>query len=404
MAEQAVSGQGMTSRVIDLTDPGLFLGESPDGVYAELRRQGPLWRNRSAHGPDFWAVVRHQEIVRGYADSKSFSSVNGIRLGTDPAAAGRAAQRMLIVSDPPTHTGLRGDINRTLGPAVLRALTARLHETVRTVLDQALQLPEIDFVSEVASRIPEDTICQLLGVPETDRSELARLTTQAFESPDEQVRRAANAEVFLYFDELVTRYRHRGTDDQGSQDVVTVLAASSLDTETIVLNCAGLLAGGNETTRHAISGGLLALTQFPDQFTGLGQDEALVDSAVEELLRWTTPAVYVLRNVVRPVELGGVELLPGEQVALWNASGNRDEAVFPDPGRLDLARFPNRQLAFGHGRHTCIGARLARLEIAAFLSGLRTKVGGVEITGTPEWNGSNFARGLRRLPVRLIPR
>lgn len=379
---------------IDLADPALFAGGGPDRAYAELLRRGAVHRNECRDGSWFWAVVRHSDIVRAYGDAATFSSVNGIRLGSDPEAVGRAAQRMLIVSDPPVHSALRRIVGSTLTPAVLRRLDADLKRHVTELIDRTLELREFDVVSEIAARIPEAVICGLLGVPEADRRELLELTTRAFESPDDMARAGANADIFMYFDDLVSlRQRRPGTD------VVSQLLAAGLDPDDVVLNCNGLLSGGNETTRHALAGAVLAFAEFPDQLAALRANPD-VATAVEEILRWTTPAVYVLRTVTRPTEVSGVTMAAGDQVALWNAAGNRDPEVFADPFRFDLSRSPNRHLAFGHGRHTCIGARLARLEIAAFLAELCRRVAGVIVTQPPVWNGSNFARGLSRLIVR----
>ncbi|MFJ8473594.1 cytochrome P450 [Kitasatospora sp. NPDC094011] len=387
----------------DLTDRMLYETGDPEALYARLRRQAPVWRQRDTDGNTFHAVLRHRDILTAYTDTATFSSVNGIRIGADTTAVDYAAHKMLIVSDPPVHAHLRRAISRTLTPEVLRSLAARLDRHIGQLFEQALCADAVDLVHDIARPISQTVICDLLGVPPTDRAHLVDLTTQAFEAGEENTRRAANTEIFLYFDDLLDQHRSR-PPESGRPTVMSLLAHSELDHDTAVLNCSGLLSGGNETTRHVLSAGTLALARHPGQFARLTTDAALTDPAVEELLRYTSPAVYVLRTVTRPVTLAGTHFAKGDRVALWNASGNRDEDVFPDPDHLLLDRTPNRHLGFGQGRHICIGARFARLEIATYLGHLRTRVRALQVAGPPRWNGSNFARGLTSLPIRLVPR
>jgi cytochrome P450 len=165
-----------------------------------------------------------------------------------------------------------------------------------------------------------------------------------------------------------------------------------------------VLAGANETTRYVMSGGLLEFAREPAHLDWLRTaDDAGIACAVEEMLRWTTPAVHVLRTTTRDTEIGGVPIAAGDRVTAWNPAANRDPAVFPDPDRFQPGRTPNKHLAFGVGQHFCIGARIGRMELAAFLAELRAHVKTVELTGEPRYNSSNFTWGLTTLPVRLTP-
>jgi cytochrome P450 len=178
-----------------------------------------------------------------------------------------------------------------------------------------------------------------------------------------------------------------------------------LTDEEIVFNCNGVLAGANETTRYSTAGGVLALAENPDQWRALrAGGEAAIPAAVEEILRWTVPGVHVLRTATRPATVGGVPIGVGDRVTIWNVSANRDEAVFADADRFLVDRSPNRHITFGAGRHLCLGARLARLELAAFLSELLDRVEKIELRGKPRYNASNFTWGLRELPLRLVPK
>jgi cytochrome P450 len=276
---------------------------------------------------------------------------------------------------------------------------------VRGLLDDALAAGEVDVV-ETARRLPTRVVCALMGVPREEWDWLGGTMNDAFEGEDEQSRLAAHAEIFLYFSELVLDRRDNPGDDFVSRIAADRRSTADgpkrplTDTE-IVVNCNGVLAGGNETTRYSAAGAVLALIEHPDQWAALRADRALLPSAVEEVLRWTTPGVHVLRTATAPTTIGGVDIAAGDRVTLWNVSANRDDAEFGDAGRFRVDRTPNRHIAFGGGRHQCLGARLARLELTVFLEELLNRVAAVDIVGEPRYTASNFTWGVRELPVRL---
>jgi cytochrome P450 len=385
------SGSDERTGRIDLTDPAHFAGDDVDELYAELFRRGPIHRNETGDGA-FWVAVRHDSIVEAYSDPATFSSVNGIRLGASAESVGGAAGRMLIVSDPPEHSRLRRTVAGTLGPDSLRRVEPEIRRLVADLFDQTIGRGPFDVVEMIAARIPEAVIGTLLGVPEQDRRAVLELTDRAFHGSDPASRAAASTDIFVYLDELVS---HRSASP--GTDLLSQLLTAGLDRDDAILNGTGLLFGGSETTRHVISGAVAAFARFPAELDRLRSGSASTASAAEELLRWTSPAVYVLRTITRHTRFAGTDLEAGEQIALWNAAGNRDPDVFHDPHRLDVTRSPNPHLAFGHGRHTCVGGRLARLELNAFLAELVRRVTRVTITEPPVWNGSNFARGYQKL-------
>jgi cytochrome P450 len=394
---------------VDLTAPDLFAENRFWPVLAWLRRNSPVHWHATTDGDGFWAVSRYDDIVAVYTDQESFSSRYGMRLDSRPDAVSAVAQRMLIVSDPPDHTHLKRVLNTAFAADQMPMIEPLVDRVVREVLHAAVDAAELDFL-DVAKRIPNYVVCALMDIPRADWGWVGDVTTSAFEGADEDVRASAHSEVFLYFTDLlaerrekpgtdfVSRIAHerRATDEPGKSRLLT--------DEEIVFNCNGVLAGANETTRYSAAGGLLALIENPSQWAALrAAGPAAVPVAVEEILRWTVPGVHALRTVLRPTRIRDVPVAVGDKVTVWNVSANRDESIFDKPDQFRIDRAPNRHLTFGAGRHLCLGARLARLELGVFLRVLAQCVRGVELTGEPVYNASNFTWGLRSLPVRLLP-
>jgi cytochrome P450 len=392
--------------LIDLTDDQAFAGSAFWDAMTWLRANDPVHRHPLPDGNGFWALTRYADATAVYRDSDTFSSRYGMRLGTNPDAVSAVAQQMLIVSDPPDHTQLKRVLNTSMLPDDIDGL---VREIVRELLLEAVTEGELDIV-QTTRRIPTRVICALLGVPRPDWDWLGGVMNGAFEGEDELTRAGNHGEIFLYFTELLKERRRKPR-----ADFISRVAADRRTTETageereltdeeIIVNCNGIMAGGNETTRYSAAGGVLALIQNPAQWELLrSSGPAAIPAAVEEILRWTTPGVHVLRTAMRPTRLGDRDIAVGDQVTIWNVSANRDESAFPRADQFDITRTPNRHLTFGGGRHMCLGARLARLELTAFLSGLIDHVSEVELIGDPTYTASNFTWGTSTLPVRLTP-
>ncbi|MDT8909436.1 cytochrome P450 [Amycolatopsis sp. PS_44_ISF1] len=395
--------------LIDLTDEKTFAGNGFWEDLAWLRENDPVHWHPQPDGPGFWAVTRHADALGVYLDWETFSSRNGMRLDTNPAAVAAVTQRMLIVSDPPDHSQLKRVLAKGFSPAEIPHAEDLVRRVVRELLAEALREREIDLV-DLARRVPTRVVCALMGVPREEWDWLGGTMNAAFEGEDEASRRAAHAEIFLYFSELVTTRREEPGDDFVSRIAHDRRSTSVpgetrlLSDEEIVVNCNGVLAGGNETTRYSAGGAVLALLQNPAEWEKLrAWGRPIPPSAIEEVLRWTTPGVHVLRTATRPTRIAGTDIAAGDRVTVWNVSANRDETAFDAPERFDLTRTPNKHLTFGGGRHQCLGARLARLELTVFLEELVAGVEAIEPTGEPGYTASNFTWGVRHLPVRLTP-
>jgi cytochrome P450 len=256
-------------------------------------------------------------------------------------------------------------------------------------------------------------ICILLGVPEADRHRLFECTDRcfdfrsgdAFEETDEF--RAAMAELLTYGSALIAEKRRRPTDDMLSVVVHATLPGEdppTLSDQELLFFFSLLFAAGSDTTRNAASGGLVALLEHPGELARFAAEPGLLGSAVEEMVRWTSPSAYNRRTATRAVELAGSAIRPGDKVVFWEASANRDERVFDDSMRFRVDRDPNPHLGFGHGVHFCLGANLARLELRILYEAFLARFATIELAGRPEWTRSNKHTGLRHLPVRLRAR
>ncbi|MGW0607470.1 cytochrome P450 [Streptomyces sp. NPDC002644] len=393
---------------IDLLDPEPFRRDDFWDTFAWLRANAPVYRHPEPDGDGFWVLSKHRDIVDVYADSDTFSSARGMRLGSEPAAVAAVTQRMLIVSDAPHHTRLKRALYQAFGPQQMPRLEALVTGVVADLVAEAAEAGELDFI-DLAKQLPNRVVCAMMGIPRADWAWIGALTTDAFDSPDETVRSNAHSEIFLYFIELLAERRARPGTDLVSQIAHDTLVdegdgtARPLSDEEIVFNCNGVLSGANETTRYSAAGAVHMFARLPEQWELLRRlGPGGVAPAVEEILRWTTPGVHALRTALRDTEIAGTPVAAGDRVTLWNVSANRDEDVFTDPHAFRVDRRPNRHVAFGHGRHLCLGARLARFELGALLTEMLGALDGFELTGPALFNSSNFTWGITSLPVRLL--
>jgi cytochrome P450 len=361
-------------------------------------------------------VSRHADVLRVLLDPGTFSSVGGggrPRGGTFLADTPGAGV-MLNMMDDPRHRRIRELIHRGFTPRRVADLEANLRERTLAIVEAAAGKRELDFVREVARELPLQAICMLLGVPQQDREVLCDWVDLGLEHADrevpgsEEARAGANASLARYGAELVASKRVQPGDDVLSAVIHAELPSEDpprLADDELLYFFLLLIAAGSETTRKAIAGGLLALMQNPDEMARLWANAAeLLPTAIEEIVRWTTPSVYKRRTLTREVLLHGQRLLPGDKITSWEMSANRDERVFREPFRFDVARDPNPHLAFGQGVHYCLGAHLARLEIRVMFEELISRFAGFEPAGPHTWTRDTRLFGLKSLPVRALPR
>ncbi|MGB8387614.1 cytochrome P450 [Mycobacterium sp.] len=406
---------------IDLGDPELFRHGFPHDVFTVLREQAPVWRHPDTPGTKdvgrpFWVVSRHADIDAVSRDHEHFRSYEGPSIPDwDPNARGLT----LIAMDPPDHSRLRRLVNRGFTPRMIAMLEDQVQSWAATVVDHALEKGECNFVDEVACQLPMHMIADIVGIPGDDRAELFGLVRKMLDTLDPQSGRTevelaeSLGKTYAYAHELAEEKRRSPRDDVWSKlttaevehpdGTSTRLSELELDLFFILL-----VIAGSETTRDSISAGLLALLEHPAQMEHMRRDPSVLDTAVEEIVRWTSPTSYFGRTATRDVILHDARIEAGDRVSLWYASANRDAAVFTDPFRFDVTRNPNPHVGFGgHGVHYCLGANLARRNIKMMFSELFARAKKIEMLGEPSYRSAGITNmitcSLKDLPVRLLP-
>ena len=397
----------------DPTDPQLCQDGIPLEEFLELRKTAPVWWVEQA--PDaragfddtgYWAVSRHQDVAAVSKNSKDFSSAeNGaiIRFSPDMTRDQVELQQvMLINQDPPNHTKTRQVISRGFTPRAIAAMEEQLVERANTIVDEALAKGEGDFVFDVAAELPLQAIADLLGVPQEDRRKLFDWSNQmmSYDDPEYDVNPdVAAAEILGYAMGMAEDRRAKPQDD-----IITKLITADVDGQSLGEDEFGyfvilLAVAGNETTRNAITHGMHAFLDNPDQWELYKKERP--KSAVDEIIRWATPVTVFQRTALNDVEVGGQEVKKGQRVGLFYASGNHDESVFQDPGSFDIMREHNPHLSFGgHGAHYCIGANLARLEVEVMFNVIADRMPDITRIGEPRRLRSGWINGIKELPVR----
>jgi cytochrome P450 len=397
---------------VDLTDLDNFAAGFPHHLFARHRAEAPVWWHEpTEHTPDgegFWSVATYAEVQQVLREPARYSSETG---GARPYGGTLiqdlpVAGVVLNMMDDPRHNRIRRLVSKGLTPLTIRRLEDELRRRTAVLLDAIPDGEPFDFLVDVAAELPLQVICILLGVAEDDRHELFAAVEPGFDfrSGNGTAREATTFDMVEYGRALIAEKRARPTDDMLSIVVHARLAdeePSALTDDELYMFFSLLFAAGSETTRNAIAGGVHALVDHPDQLAALRDDPALLGTAIEEVLRWTTPSPSKRRTATATVELGGHSIEPGQKVVVWEGSANRDERAFPDAGSFDVGRDPNLHLGFGHGLHFCLGASLARLEMRVMYEEMLARFSRVEPAGDIEWTRSNRHTGIRHLPLTL---
>ena len=409
----------MTLAGIDFTDLDNFAAGFPHDLFAVHRRDAPVyWHAPSDNTPDgegFWSVATYAETLAVLRDPQTYSSVTG---GSRPFGGTllqdlSIAGQVLNMMDDPRHAQIRRLISSGLTPRMIGLVEDDLRARTRRLLDSVEPGVPFDFLVEIAAELPTQMICILLGVPESERHWLFHAIEPQFDfgmaraaSVGQLTPEEAGTRMYAYGQELIASKRAEPTDDMLSVVAnATVdddgLSAPFLSEMELYLFFSLLFGAGAETTRNAVAGGLLALAEHPEQLALLCSDLSLLPTAVEEIVRWTSPSPSKRRTATRDVELGGCAIEAGQKVQIWEGSANRDGLVFADPDAFDISRKPNPHLGFGQGVHYCLGASLARLELRVLYEELLARFGSVQVVKPVEWTRSNRHTGIRHMVVEL---
>jgi cytochrome P450 len=393
---------------IDLLSPERFAGGQPHDQFAWLREHDPVHWHDEPGGRGFWAVSRFADVWTVDRDFATYSSGPTILIA-DPMSesGGFGPYKMMLMMDPPEHTAFRKLIRSEFTQPAAHLREGRIQALARQIVDAVIDKGECDFVAEVAGEMPSFVIAELMGLPLDDGRELYKLTETIHTAPEALPPGAGAAAVqkmFEYGTRLIAEKRARPADDLASKLLACEVDGRRLEDVEFLLFFLLLVDAGGDTTRNLLSGGLLALMEAPDQHRWLMADlDARLPAAREELLRWTSPVIYMRRTARRDAELGGKQVREGDKVVMYFGSANRDPEKFDRPDALVLDRPANEHIAFGTGPHGCLGQHLARIEIDAMLREVLTRMSGFELAEPIEWLPSNFISGPKRMPVRFKP-
>ncbi|MFC4506820.1 MULTISPECIES: cytochrome P450 [Streptomyces] len=397
---------------VDLTDPALYSEGEPHHVWHELRVHAPVRRQPVPESDTwYWAVTRYADVERVLHDYTSFTSERGtlrnlLGQGGDPAAG-----QQLAATDPPRHDRMRTPLKKALAARPLEAYADRIRAGIRDLLAPGADGDAFDF-AEAMSRLPLVALAPILGLPVGDHARLIRLANMstAEEDPEFQLPggiaptlKQGHREIFAYFSDLV-RHRTRVPGD----DLITALIGTEVDGErlstgSVISNCYSMLLGSAGTLPHVPTAAVLELAGT-DAYADWAAHPELLDSGVEEALRWATPASNFMRYALHPLELSGVRIAEGDAVVAYLAAANRDPDMFTDPQVFDIRRRPNRHLAFGVGHHYCVGSHLARLALRLLFTELFALFSAIDVVGEPERMQSTFLSGFKRVSVIGQPR
>jgi len=401
----------ITENLVDLSDDESFRDGFPHDFFTGLRRGTPVWWHEpTAATPDgegFWVVSRYRDVNEVLVRPQIYSSdKGGVRQrGGTGIRDENGAGIWMNQTDDPEHHRLRTLVNRGFSARAVAELETEIRSRALMMLTPLLG-SDADFVRAYASQLPSQVICMVLGVPLSDQQELLDVLDHGIEEYSQSVLTAESMRYIREYARDLIDSKRQAPDDGIMSSIVNAQLedGSQLTGLQLVAFFSLLFPAGAETTRSSLAGGLLEFARQPDQYRRIVKDHSLIPTAVEEIVRWTTPSVYKRRTAAVDTELAGQRIRRGDKVTVWEMSANRDDSVFDRPFQFDVGRNPNPHLGFGKGGHFCLGASLARQEIRLTLELLVEMVADIELVGDVEWTPNNRLFGLRRLPIRLNTR
>jgi cytochrome P450 len=404
VTEDAISIGG-----VDLADPRVYAEGIPYDAFRKLRERAPVAWHPYKDGPGFLALTGYDEVLAVSRDSATWSSeTDGVHYdvpGPDDLAETRGV--MMITMDPPRHTALRQLVNKGFTPRRAAKLNEHIADMARDLVDRVIEKGKCDFVNDVAGALPSYVIAEMLGIPLEDGYRLYELTEIMNSGvPGDHNPRAteAAAQMFAYAGELAARKRAQPGDDIATSLLHAEVDGQRLTDMEFIMFFVLLIVAGGDTTRNLVAGGMGALIEHPDERAKLEADPSLLPTAIEEMLRYVSPVNVFFRTATKDTELRGVRVKKGDRAAMFYPSANRDDSQFADPDRFDVSRTPNPHVAFGGGgTHFCLGANLARVEAAALVSEVLSRMKNLELAGPAQRTPSTLINSVHSMPVQFIP-
>jgi len=402
--------------LVDLIHPDVYVEHGyPHDAWTWLRNNDPVRFIERPSGSSYWAITKHADIMAIGKDPKRFLNEPILVLDFEDRAGAGAFQppQTLIQMDPPKHHGFRQLISRRFTPRALKKIEKDIHDIAYEIVDALFEQGEegeCDFVQKVSAPLPIAVIAWLLGVPRSDWELIFRWTNEIIGAGDPEYQKegadsnataqAAMIEVFQYMTKLMEDKRKNPADDIASALVHAEVDGKKLEPLEVLSYYFIIIIAGNETTRNATSGGMLALIEHQDQLRRLQKKPELLPSAIEEIVRWTSPIIHFARTASEDADIRGRKIKKGDKLGLFYPSANRDEEIFERPFEFDISRNPNRHLAFGIGEHFCAGAHVARLELEMAYKYLVPRIEEIELTGPVSRLRSQLVGGVKHLPIR----
>ncbi len=385
----------------------------PHDVWTWMRREEPVYWWDRTEGLPFWAITKHADIIEISMQPERFLNAPRLTISHEPERQMTEFPPTLIQMDPPKHGIFRKLVQKRFTPRALRQIDSDIERIGKEIVDAMVQggdYGECDFVQKVSAPLPIAVIAWLLGVPRDDWEQLFDWTNRTIGSSDPEYQeegktpketgRTAMIELFTYFTRLVEEKRQNPGDDLITHFTQVEVDGKPLELMDVLAWCLIIVIAGNETTRNGTTGGMLAFIENQGELRKLQREPALLSSAVEEVVRWSTPIIHFARTATEDYELRGKTIKAGESVALFYPSANRDEEIFEDPFEFRIDRRPNRHLGFGMGEHFCMGAHLARLELKVAYKYLLPRIQEIELAGPVERLRSTLVGGVKHLPIR----
>ena len=401
---------------IDLLNAESFSHGQPHDQFDWLRENAPVYWHKEPDGTGFWVLTRHADVYRVGRETETFSSEPTVMI-SDAQLSPQLddKHKMMLMMDPPEHTTYRKIISREFTQGPVKAYSPRIRQLATQIVDEVIEDGECDFVSQIAGEMPSLVIAEMVGLPLADGRELYKLTETIHTSPEmlpEGAIPRAVMKMFEYGQQVIEEKRARPGNDLASKLLQAEVDGKKMVDIDFLLFFMLLIDAGGDTTRNLVAGGINAMLNDMDQYRTFKQKLAgdqqssttdVMGLARDELLRFVSPVVYFRRTAKKDTMIGQQPIKQGDKVVMYYGAANRDNAVFENPGELDLSRNPNKHLAFGSGAHVCLGQWFARLEIDALLTEVIGRMDNLELTTEPEWLASNFISGPRKMPVRFTP-